>query len=74
MFAVLVLALEHSEVEFILVLQTCLQPEVVQPLLFIVVILGTLFVVLLLLQYPKLFASLRLRSFPVLPVWSAILE
>lgn len=68
------LALGHLEVELILVLELGLQPQPVQHVPLLVVVLGPQLIVLLLLEQAQVLPCFQLRALPVLAPREAVLE
>ena len=72
MTAVFLLPFDHSEVEFLGVGEGRFEPEFVEGVLFLVVVLGSEFVVFLFLEKTKMGTSFRLSSLAILPVRFAV--
>lgn len=68
------LALGHLEVELILVLEIRLEPQLIEHVALLMVILGPELVILLLLQQSQMLPGLQLRPFPVFALGDAVLE
>lgn len=68
------LALGHLEVKLILVLEIRLEPQLIEHVALLMVILGPELVILLLLQQSQMLPGLQLRPFPVFALGDAVLE